>query len=236
MKLFVNFKISIDGSCEGKHDYYRGKGSYNKTQNAIELLTSKGANVLLAMVVTKQNVDDIVAAAQQWKNLLIFQPLFPLGSAKLHQDLYLSGREYYEALSQKTNIVPYSDIEFVIKRHRENRSLLKCSMGDGEISISRSGDVYPCQLLHVPKFKVGNITEKSITEIYNSVELSKFKYHTVDNIDKCRECTFKLICGGSCQARHFSETGDINKTGDFCEYEKLAIVDGLINSAKLQEL
>lgn len=159
-----------------------------------------------------------------------------MGSAKENKNLYLNGQEYYKALSEKTNIIPYSDIEFVIARHKNNSSLLKCSIGDGGISVSCSGDVYPCQLLHFPQFKVGNVTEQSLDSIYNSSKLDRFKYHTVENIDECRECDFKLICGGSCQARHFSETGSLDKAGTFCEYERLAIIDGLINSAQLQEL
>lgn len=236
MMLFNHFKISVDGSCAEKHDYYRGKGSYYKTKKAIDLLLSRDAEVLLAMVVTKKNIDDVELAAKQWGNLLIFQPLFPLGSAKEDKDLYLSGREYYEALSEKANIIPYPDITSVIKRHRDNCSLLKCSIGDGEISISCSGDVYPCQLLHFPQFKIGNVIEQSLGIIYNSSTLDKFKYHTIEDIDKCCECDLKLICGGSCQARHFSETGNISEAGSFCEYERLAIINGLINSARLQEL
>ena len=236
MTLFSQFKISIDGSCAEKHDYYRGRGSYSKTKKAVDLLLSKNADIVLAMVVTKKNLDDVESAAKQWGNLLTFQPLFPLGNAKENKDLYLNGQEYYKALSEKTNIIPYSDIESVIDRHRNNRSLLKCSIGDGEISVSCSGDVYPCQLLHFPQFKVGNVTEQSLDAIYNSSTLDRFKYHTVENIDKCRECDLKLICGGSCQARHFSETESLDKAGNFCEYERLAIIDGLINSAQLREL
>jgi radical SAM protein with 4Fe4S-binding SPASM domain len=43
--------------------------------------------------------------------------------------------------------------------------LLKCGVGEGQISISFSGDVYPCALLHNPKLKAGNITENSLAEI-----------------------------------------------------------------------
>ncbi len=112
----------------------------------------------------------------------------------------------------KAHVVPYSDIDLVIKQHVNNAGVLKCAMGDGEFSISHSGDVYLCQLLHHEDFKVGNVTEKSLTEI------------------------FKLICGGTCQALHFSETGSLDRAGDFCEYERLAIVDGIVAASDALEL
>ena len=61
--------------------------------------------------------------------------------------------------------------------------------------------------------------------------MNKFKIHTTDCIEKCRDCDLKLLCGGACQARHFSETGNIDVAGNFCEYEQNGIIDGLISSA-----
>ena len=113
---------------------------------------------------------------------------------------------------------------------------MKCSLGDGELSISCTGDVYPCQLLHDEKFYLGNIQENTLEEIYKSPKNNNFKTHTVDCIDKCKICDFKYLCGGACQARHFSETGSIDKAGDFCEYEKKGIINGLITSCKMIEL
>lgn len=234
--LFETIEISVDGSDATRHDFYRGKGSYDKTTRAIDLLLKRGANVSLAMVVTRQNMHDVSATARKWGNLMNFQPLFPLGRARAADSLYLSGREYYDVLSKDAHVVPYSDIDLVIKQHVNNASVLKCAMGDGEFSISRSGDVYPCQLLHHEDFKVGNVTEKPLTEIYNSAAMGKFKFHTVEEIDKCKACDFKLICGGTCQARHFSETGSLDRAGDFCEYERLAIVDGIVAASDAFEL
>jgi radical SAM protein with 4Fe4S-binding SPASM domain len=66
--------------------------------------------------------------------------------------------------------------------------------------------------------------------------MNKIKFHTSDKMDKCKICDFKLICGGSCQARNFLENGNLNKVGDFCECDKLAIIHEIINAAEMQEL
>ena len=85
--------------------------------------------------------------------------------------------------------------------------------------------------MHYDIFKVGNVKNSSFDEIYNSAQMNKFKIHTTDCIEKCRDCDLKLLCGGACQARHFSETGNIDVAGNFCEYEQNGIIDGLISSA-----
>ncbi|MBQ7197773.1 MAG: radical SAM protein, partial [Selenomonadaceae bacterium] len=38
VRVFDSVKISLDGSIAEKHDFYRGRGSYDKTIKAIELL------------------------------------------------------------------------------------------------------------------------------------------------------------------------------------------------------
>lgn len=233
---FDSFKISLDGSSESSHDYYRGNGTYNKTVNAIRLLDEHKADVSLAMVVTQKNKNEISAMTNRWGNRLVFQPLFPLGNARSDKSLYLTGKEYYDVLTADSNIVPYDNINSVIALHKNNQSILKCAMGDGEVSISASGDLYPCQLLHDDDFKIGNLKESSFDDLYNSPKMEKFKFHTVEKIKKCNVCDFRLLCGGSCQARHYSENGTIDEAGDFCEYEKCAIVDGLIKSSKIREL
>ena len=233
VNVFDSVKISLDGSTAEKHNFYRGTGSYERTIRAIELLDKFNANVSLAMVVTKKNCRDITNMAKKWGSRLSFQPLFPLGNAKKNNNLYLSGKEYFETL-RSAGVVPFMDLRTMIDSHTKNKTVLKCALGDAEVSISCSGDVYPCQLLHYEAFKVGNLKKNSFDDIYQSEKLAKFKMHTVNCIEGCRDCDLKLLCGGACQARHFSETGSLDVAGCFCEYERNGIIDGLISSATLQ--
>ena len=234
-KVFKYFQISMDESTSALHNHYRGKDSFERTIKAIELLKSNDADVKIAMTVTKENFFDIHAMNEKWGGYLTFQPLFPMGRAENDKNV-LSGIEYYDVLSSNEKIRPFSDINGIIQAHRENRTIHKCAMGDGEISISCTGDVYPCQLLHYDDFYLGNIREQSLDEIYNSEKNNKFKIHTVDCIEKCKTYDFKYLCGAACQARHFSETGSIDKAGDFCEYEKRGIIEGLINSCEMTDV
>lgn len=230
IEVFDSFKVSVDGSEAVSHDFYRGRGSFNRTLKAIELLDSFGADVKLAMVVTRKNLDDVAPAANRFGGRLTFQPLFPLGNAKRDTDLFLTGKEYFDAL-KSAGVVPFMDLRNLIGTHKR---IFKCALGDAEVSISCSGDVYPCQLLHHDEFRIGNLKTASFEAIYDAAQADKFKCHTVEKIARCRDCDLKYLCGGSCQARHFSEMGSIDVAGDFCEYEREAIIDGLITAAELK--
>lgn len=236
-ETFDLVKISLDGSSKERHDFYRGAGAYDRTLRAIGLLEERNVNLLLAMVVTQQNADDVEAMSLRWGNKLIFQPLFPMGRARQGKnDVALTGREYYHVLCQCANVNPYMDIETVIANHERNHSIVKCAIGDGEISISCTGDVYPCQLMHNKDAYIGNVREWPIKEIYESEKMHTFKDLTVDQMDGCRDCVFRYLCGGACHARHYSETHDLYAAGRFCEYERLGIVHGILSNYELTKL
>ncbi len=237
VESFDEFKISIDGSNATKHDYYRGSGSYDKTIHAIELLKKYKKQVTIAMVVTKENISDIDAMCENWGSMLTLQPLFPLGRGKnKEEELALTGREYFNALASNPTINPYSSVGDIVRAHINKHTILKCAIGDGEISISCTGDVYPCQLLHNDQCLIGNIRNNTLSELYYSGKMNNFKNNTVEVIEKCKSCDFRYLCGGACQARHFSETGTVHEAGDFCEYEKLGIIHGLISQCEMMTL
>lgn len=85
-----------------------------------------------------------------------------------------------------------------------------------------------CQLLHSKDFYAGNVKDSSIIEIYNNSNiLEKCRHLTVDNIKGCSTCFLRYVCGGACRARAYHECGKVDVSGNFCEYEKKAFVDGI---------
>ena len=236
VSLFNKFSVSIDGSCAEIHDYYRGKGNYDRAVRGTELLISHGAEVAVAMVVTGKNMHDVAKAAEKWDERFYVQPLFPFGNDKIYNELRLTGRDYYKTLSKIPRLVPYVGLLPRAKDRGKTGVMPKCGMADGMLSISRSGNVYPCNSLHTEKYKLGNIFEHSLSEIYNSPLANKLKYHTVNEIESCRKCDLKLICAGSCQARNFYDRGDIDIGNNFCEYDRISIINAIFDSVQYQEL
>lgn len=82
-----------------------------------------------------------------------------------------------------------------------------------------NGDVYSCDHFVFPEYKLGNIYEKTISEMmYSDTQLNfgANKYRTLPN--KCRECDYLFACNGECPKNRFIET----ETGEkglnyFCE-------------------
>ena len=228
-EVFDEVSISLDGSTRELHESLRGKGTYDKIQRAIQLLAERHVPYRLSMTVTQNNIHDIEPMASLYGSRLNYAPLFPAGNARLSaDDISVSGREYYEALSKSFGVNPLSYCESSLDSAQSCRAC-KCAVGDSELSISESGDVYPCQLLHYQQFYAGNVFEQSIKDIYfHSSVLEYCRHLTVDNLKGCSTCFLKYVCGGACRARAFFECNDIESSGSFCEYEKNAFIDGIL--------
>ncbi len=225
-RIFDLVKISLDGSSPEINDLHRGRGSYRAIVRAIELLVENKAHLQISMTVTRKNIKDIGAMAKRYGPLLSFAPLFNAGRAKLNRDLAITGKEYYKALSSNEGINPLRCLCTSFNK-AQNNPIMKCAIGDAEISISDTGDVYPCHLLHLPQFRAGNVKERTLEDIYyNSDILKKCRELHVLNINKCSKCDIRFICGGACRARAFYEKGKINVSDNFCEYEMAAYING----------
>ena len=228
---FDRIRISIDGSTAEINDFHRGIGTYEKIIESIRLLDKHGADIRLAMTVTKRNISDISKMAKRYGSSLTFQPLFNAGNAKLNSDLAITGDEYYQALANAEGVSVMANIGNALTKVR-NRGTTKCSIGDGEISISHNGDVYPCHMVHLDEFNAGNIREKSISDIYESSPVLKSASNLhIHARPECLECPIRLLCGGSCRARAFYLTGDINACDNFCDYEFSAYIDGIFQTS-----
>ncbi len=227
--VFDMVTVSMDGSTRELHESFRGRGTYAPTTHAIDLLLAHGVDVRLSMTVNRLNIHDVGAMARRYGEMLSFAPLFPAGNAKKGDtDISITGEEYYEALRSAEGVNPLSYCESSLDEAQECRNC-KCAMGDGELSFSATGDVYPCQLLHYPEFHIGNIHEHSVRELYErSAVVERCRTLTVDQIEGCSTCFLKYVCGGACRARAFHECGDIRRSGRFCAYERQAFIDGLL--------
>jgi len=219
-------KISIDGSTEEINAKTRGRGGFAKALHGYELLKKRGANVLVSMTVTKKNIHDISNMVKLFGNRLTLQPFFKAGRGTENEDLQITGREYYEALASVEGLQPMGQIGTMLNGLR-GRGTTKCAMADGEIYIAENGDVYPCQMLMEDEFKGGNIDKDSIFNILDSDVFKELRnFSSLDN-EECSTCHIKLLCGGACRARSYLDTGSIFKNSDFCEYEKLAYINGI---------
>lgn len=218
--------LSIDGPTRETHQLTRGD-NFDQVMRAVDLLERHGIDYTLSMTVTRLNIHQVEAMAQRFGGRLNYAPLFPV-STLAEDELSITGQQYYDALAGAFGVNPlgYCERSLDLSKCIQNR---KCAIGDNEISISPTGDVYPCQLLHLDQFLAGNVHERSIKDIYRgSPALQRCASLDVDEMEKCRDCAIRYICGGACRARGYYETDDIAATGDFCDYELNAFLDGIV--------
>jgi radical SAM protein with 4Fe4S-binding SPASM domain len=169
---------------------------------------------------------------REFGNILTFAPMFPAGRGNGRSDLCITGEEYYAALASVPGVNPLSSLNRLIARGR-GRKGIRCAMADTEISIAEDGSVYPCQLLHDPEFCAGNVRLQSVQEIYESDRFRELRRVDILSIAECRECPIRYLCARACRARSYFECGSIHVSGEFCAYEKLAYVNGLLDAATI---
>lgn len=224
-ELFDLVTLSIDGPNDEIHSLTRGH-NFDRVIAATSLLDKHNVDYTLSMTVTKDNIDYIEEMATKFGNRLNYAPYFPISGESSSLDI--TGIEYYNALKSATGVRPLSYCESSLDNALVSQCH-KCAIGDGEFSISATGDVYPCQLIHTDEFYAGNVHEQNIKEIYyKSKAINDCAYLDVDTIKGCKDCPIKYICGGSCRARAYYGCGDINSTTDFCKYEQESFYDGII--------
>lgn len=77
----------------------------------------------------------------------------------------------------------------------------------GNSIIEHNGDLYPCDHFVYPKYRLGNIEERSIREMMSSDAQVRFgidKRNTLPSA--CRKCKWLFACHGECPKHRFNRT------------------------------
>ncbi len=230
-ECFELVKVSLDSHRPETCSELRGRGTLDKVEAAIELLDEAEVNYTVVATVCRLNKGEVDEFAQHFNNRVSFQPLYRMGSAERDSELFISGDEYYEALT-RTGLFKYlSNYHRNIHGYRGNPSK-RCAMATEELSVGPNGDLYPCHMLHYPELKVGNVNSgESIEDVYRKSEvLGGLRKLSVDTIPQCTDCCVRNFCAGGCRAR-LDFYGDGLKGDDsFCSFEKKLILDALLHS------
>ena len=82
-----------------------------------------------------------------------------------------------------------------------------------------NGDVYSCDHFGFPEYKLGNIHEKTLTEMMYSDKQLSFGAEKFNSLPKkCRECNYLFACNGECPKNRFIKTEEEGKPLNFlCE-------------------
>jgi len=216
--------ISLDSCSPTRHDEFRGvAGSWEKAVSAIKALKENGVLVQVNTTVTQQNyseIDDIMSLAEQLgvENFHLFF-LVPTGRgikiADISPAMYeeMIKETFAKTAKHRLNVRPSCAPQFMRIAKDMNLDMRQwirgCIAGLYYCRVYPNGDITPCPYLPI---KLGNIREKSFSEIWFTSEV----FTTLRDFDalkgKCGACDYRSLCGG-CRARAYGLSSDFI---DFC--------------------
>lgn len=78
--------------------------------------------------------------------------------------------------------------------------------GDGMV-VEHNGDVYVCDHFVYPQYRLGNISEHPLSELYRDAERFRFGAAKYDHLPGvCRHCRWLFLCHGECPKHRFAST------------------------------
>lgn len=258
----VNVTVSIDGNKE-INDYNRpfavGSGSsYDAIKKSMEIIANnRKYDLMIEMTISKSNIDQYKKTKHliDIEHLMEFRPdvfhIVPVINASSASKDYLWSEEeyrgvseYFEEVAEKSisslfsgnplRVMQISNIGSLLASKR-SKSLL-CTAGIKEISITPSGDVYPCfAFIGHDEMKMGNILEDGDlrqSPRYQSIR-SRLESNTYSHIEKCQQCWLNGLCA-NCIGNSYDVNGSISDPIDvICHAQRAMFERSLCNCGEL---
>ncbi|MCD5142513.1 MULTISPECIES: radical SAM/SPASM domain-containing protein [Mammaliicoccus] len=214
--LVDNISVSIDTYDENTEGFIRDKGIHNRIIKNIKKMKEYDFNISLLPTLHKHNYKDLQKFVDLSKKLNISisfsiltttdeEPYSPL--IFNNEDLKGLAKELYYAN------VPFYNAPV----HQSLQATEGCGVGNDMISIGSDGSIYPCHMLMETSMKLGNIKDKNLIEAKKDINNEFFINYTVNDLEGCKNCEVKFLCGGGCRARAYMHTNDIKGKDPYCQ-------------------
>ena len=209
------FNVSMEGATPIIHDSIRGRGAFERTVRAVELLVERDATVAVRMTYFHQGEDEPENLMRFIHNLGVrmfnFRYLVPVGRAadqKVDADQYRRLSERIWEVGKELNMkVGYSDPfpELLVNKERQKEveadsdllqgiAVTGCSIAFTLLYINPQGIVQLCPYLPIP---VADAKSEDLEKIWFENELLEhFRYSRSVLEGKCGVCEYKFACGG----------------------------------------
>ncbi len=205
-------QTSIDGLTPEVHNKMRGTPTaFDDVKRGVSIFKKAGFEVHVSTVLNRENFSQI-------EEILTIENLFgadktyvsfvhPLGRGK-DKKFHLTPKQIrdYFVLSHQTETGEILN-EFIPRE--------RCSIGTSPV-VTPVGDVYPCMLTKFEPLKLGNIRETTLKHIWSHSSLLKELFAcSVYKLEPCKDCEYKLFCGGGCRGGAFAHHGTIYKNDPY---------------------
>lgn len=222
----VRVCVGFGGVSRETHLLVRG-GRLEDVIRGTKNLIDAGVNTAVGMTITRVNVheaeDFLRLAKKLGAKAITLNMITMVGRARNHPELDFPLDKAVPIIQKVMKKGPKFGVETAFERVVMDIKQLPvrnlCGVGIGVLSIAANGDVYPCNSFQETPFRVGNVREKSLEEIWKESEVLKmFRSLKISDIPKCRDCEWRYICSGGCIAQTYHAYGTIKKCSPHCSY------------------
>ncbi len=245
----ITFLVDIDGPEEihnKTRPFINGQGSFRTTAGNVEKLIKAGLKVSLRATVTSYTDSLMMDVAKTHQELgaagCAFVPLNPVDSDIKLLDLELcpSPQKYAEGLREVfhsgiwpiTSLYPFNEYNHRLQPSFKNPWGCGAPIGNTPV-ITSNGEIYSCiYLVGNKQYEVGNILMDDFPR--KNVLARMLDIVNVDNRKKCRECSYRYLCGGGCPIGIFSIEGNPKAPNELKEYVRE--ISCTVSKTVLQEL
>ncbi|MEN6556633.1 MAG: TIGR04053 family radical SAM/SPASM domain-containing protein [Thermoguttaceae bacterium] len=233
--------ISLDGVDAATHDAFRGwPGSFDRTMQMLADARTLRMPVQLNTTVTRRNVDQIDAMAEQLARLSIamWSVFFLVPVGRGVEEQRISPDEYeavFERLWRQSQRRPYAIKTTEAPHYRRyvlqqggdplagphgarplrRRAPLGVGDGKGVLFVGHTGEIYPAGFLPI---RCGRFPDHSLIEVYQNHQVFRALRDTDRVPGRCGVCEYRHVCGGS-RARAMALTGDYLASDPDCNYQ-----------------
>lgn len=214
--IFDKITVSLDHGRPDHHDRVRGRGSWRKAAQAIDLLLAEGATVDVNSVLTAAGLSDVHELLAYVRGRRIGQhriiPQYPMGRGGEARADELPAGALLD-LADTLHRVGDTDRSDLVEPEAATTSKgirrSHCGAGLSEVSVDPEGWVYPCKLLQDDRYRAGNVRDRRLREIFmTDPAITDFHRPFVSTLQPCITCVVKNHCGGGCRGIHASFSGD----------------------------
>jgi len=205
---FDEIRLSLDGR-ENINDALRGEGTYDSVMQAIDYLQEIGGDPTISITINSENIASLgkfmaFLLRVKWIHNISLAPFKLSGRGKNHKELLCPQEEAERVVAEFW----HEYFGFSSRQGIRNKPPMNCGVGK-YLTIYPDGSVYPCHLLALPEFCIGNVRDKSLFEIFTQSELMK-KMRALDfqSIPYCAECFNELSDGEVCLGELYQQVDD----------------------------
>lgn len=205
--------VSLDSFDPATQTVNRSSYGFQEILDVIERYSKTAPEkIKVRAVVTKENLDQMTEFTRRLNNEYGIRTIRSLVNP-IRPD--------------ETDIVP--DLAGRLEMDRDRREPLnyamkyrKCGACYSVIALNPAGDVMPCQALMNPEFRMTNIFAENWFETFLQSDVrQRFTALNLDKMEKCKDCSYRYLCGGCCPAVAYNLYGELEQhVPSFCDYLK----------------